>query len=184
MAASQVRFAGYGGQGIALMGHLTGRAAAIADGKEAVFTQSYGPEARGGASAADVIIATEPIDYPLVTKPDVLVVMFQEAYKKYAPGLNKAGLLLADADLVTPDAEHANFKTIPATAIAEELGKRIAANIVMLGFFAAVTGLVSRKALEETLRASLKPSILELNLKALDRGFAYAAGKVPAGSRT
>jgi len=101
----EIRLAGYGGQGIILAGLLLGKAAALYDGKEAVFTQSYGPEARGGASSADVVIADQPVDYPLVTRPDCLVVMFQEAYERYRPDLAPGGLLALDQDLVKPNAQ-------------------------------------------------------------------------------
>jgi 2-oxoglutarate ferredoxin oxidoreductase subunit gamma len=170
---TEIRFAGYGGQGIALLGFLTGKAAVIHDQKQAVFTQSYGPEARGGASSADLVISEKEIDYPLVAQPDVLVVMFQEAYKRFRPKLREGGTLLVDEDLVRTDGESDQCYPIPATRIAEQLGKRIAANIVILGAFAALTGLVSRQALEETLRSSLKPSIVDLNIKALAMGWEY-----------
>lgn len=98
----QVRIAGYGGQGVVLAGMLLGRAASLYDGKEAVFMQSYGPEARGGASSADVIISDTPVDYPLVTEPDVLMCLFQEAYMCYRKGLKPGGLLILESDLVKP----------------------------------------------------------------------------------
>ena len=171
----EVRLAGYGGQGIVLAGLLLGKAAALYDGKEAVFTQSYGPEARGGASSADVVIADQPVDYPLVTRPDCLVVMFQEAYERYRPDLAEGGLLVLDQDLVKPGAGERAFHAIPATRLAEGLGKKIAANVVMLGFFTAVSGLVRREAVEAALRSSLASRVLELNLKAFDAGNAYAS---------
>jgi 2-oxoglutarate ferredoxin oxidoreductase subunit gamma len=170
---TEIRFAGYGGQGIALMGFLTGKAAVIHDRKQAVFTQSYGPEARGGASSADLVLSEHEIDYPLVAKPDVLVVMFQEAYHRFRPGLKPNGALLIDEALVKTDIEIGTCHRIPATRIAEELGKRIAANIVMLGAFAALTGLITREALEQTLRSTLKPAIVDLNLKALAKGWEH-----------
>jgi len=166
--------AGYGGQGIILIGLLLGKAAALHDGKEAVFTQSYGPEARGGASNADVVIADAPVDYPLVTRPDCLVVMFQEAYERYRPGLVEGGLLVLDQDLVRPDPGEGAFHAIPATRLAEGFGKRIVANVVMLGFFTAVSGLVSRQAVEAALRSTLAPRLLELNLRAFATGYDYA----------
>lgn len=170
----EVRVAGYGGQGIVLAGLLLGKAVALYDGKEAVFTQSYGPEARGGASSADVVIADAPVDYPLVTRPDCLVVMFQEAYERYRPGLADGGLLVLDPDLVKPDAGEGTFHAIPATRLAEGLGKKIVANVVMLGFFTAVSGLVSRQAVEAALRSTIAPRHLELNLRAFATGYDYA----------
>jgi 2-oxoglutarate ferredoxin oxidoreductase subunit gamma len=170
---TEIRFAGYGGQGIALMGFLTGKAAVIHDQKQAVFTQSYGPEARGGASSADLVLSESGIDYPLVAKPDVLVVMFQEAYQRFRPELKPGGTLLLDEDLVKTGDEAGGYCRIPATRMAEQLGKKIVANIVMLGAFAGLTGLITRHALEETLRSTLKPSLVELNLKALAMGWEH-----------
>jgi 2-oxoglutarate ferredoxin oxidoreductase subunit gamma len=171
----EVRLAGYGGQGIVLMGLLLGKAAVLFDGKEAVFTQSYGPEARGGASSADVVIADGPVDYPLVTRPDCLVVMFQEAYERYRSGLIEGGLLVLDQDLVKPDPGEGEFHVIPATRLAEGLGKKIVANMMMLGFFTAVSGLVSRQAVEAALRSTIAPRHLELNLRAFATGYDYAS---------
>jgi 2-oxoglutarate ferredoxin oxidoreductase subunit gamma len=170
---TEIRFAGYGGQGIALLGFLTGKAAVIHDRKQAVFTQSYGPEARGGASSADLVLSEHEIDYPLVSQPDVLVVMFQEAYQRFRPNLKPGGTLLVDEGLVKTGAETGGCYRIPATRMAEQLGKKIVANIVMLGGFAALTGLITRQALEETLRSTLKPSIVDLNLKALAKGWEH-----------
>jgi 2-oxoglutarate ferredoxin oxidoreductase subunit gamma len=169
----EVRLAGYGGQGIVLAGLLLGKAAALYDGKEAVFTQSYGPEARGGASSADVVIADAPVDYPLVTRPDCLVVMFQEAYERYRPDLAAGGLLVLDEDLVKPEPGEGVFRAIPATRLAEGLGKKIVANVVMLGFFTAISGLVSREAVEAALRSTIAPRHLELNLRAFAAGYGF-----------
>jgi 2-oxoglutarate ferredoxin oxidoreductase subunit gamma len=180
---TEVRFGGYGGQGIALMGLLAGKAAVIYDQKEAVLTQNYGPEARGGASAADLVLSDHKIDYPLVTQPDVLVVMFQEAFQRYRPGLAAGGVVLVEEALVKTNGlpaeasaqagDAARCYRIPATRIAESLGRKIVANVVMLGYFAAVSGLISRNALEEALRSTVKPAALELNLKALAKGWEH-----------
>ena len=171
----EVRLAGYGGQGIILAGQLLGKAASIYDGREAVFTQSYGPEARGGASSADIVISDEPVDYPLVTRPDFLVATFQEAYERYRPEMAEGGLLVIDSGLVKVWSDEGAYREIPATKIAEDLGKKIVANVVMLGFFTAVSGLVRREAVEEAIRSSLAPRHVELNLRAFDAGYAYAA---------
>jgi 2-oxoglutarate ferredoxin oxidoreductase subunit gamma len=170
----EIRLAGYGGQGIVLAGQLLGKAAALYDGKEAVFTQSYGPEARGGASSADLVIADGPVDYLLVTSPDFLAVMFQEAYERYRPEMAEGGLLVIDAGLVKPWAHEGAHQAIPATKLAEELGKKIVANVVMLGFFTAVSGLVRREAVEDAIRSTIAPRHLELNLRAFAAGYAYA----------
>jgi len=169
-----IRVAGFGGQGMLLAGLLIGKAAALYDGKEAVLTQSYGPEARGGASNADVIIDDDPIDYPLVTHPDHFVAMFQEAYERYRPSMVKDGVLLIESDLVKPFADEGSYRGIPATRIAEELGRRIVANVVMVGFFSGATGLITPQAGEQSIRNTLRPRLVELNLKAFNAGYDYA----------
>ena len=173
----EVRLAGYGGQGIVLAGQLLGKAAALYDGKEAVFTQSYGPEARGGASSADLVISDGPVDYPLVSRPNFLVAMFQEAYERYRPEMAPGGLLVIDTDLVKPSADEGPYRAVPATRLAEGLGKKIVANVVMLGFFTAVSGLVRREAVEAALRSSLAPRLLDLNLRAFATGYDYSSGE-------
>jgi 2-oxoglutarate ferredoxin oxidoreductase subunit gamma len=170
----EIRVAGFGGQGMMLAGLLIGKAAALYDGKEAVFSQSYGPEARGGASNADVIIDDGPIDYPLVTHPDHFVAMFQEAYERYRSVLVKDGVLLIESDLVKPFADERPYRGIPATRMAEELGRSIVANVVMVGFFSGVTGLISPQAAEEAIRNTLRPRLVDLNLKAFNAGYDYA----------
>lgn len=170
----QVRFGGFGGQGIVLAGTLLGKAASLYDGKEAVFTQAYGPEARGGACRADVIIADEPVEYPYVTHPDVLAVLFQEAYIKFNKDLSPNALLIIEEDLVTPEPGVAAM-VLPANRIAEELGNRIVANVVMLGALVARTQVVSHEAVREAIRNTLKPASVDLNLRAFDAGCAFTA---------
>jgi len=176
----EVRLAGFGGQGIILAGYILGKAAALYDGRHAVFTQSYGPEARGGACSAEVVLDDAPVDYPLVERPDCLVVLSSEAYTRYRDGLAPGGLLLADTDTAPEAAAEAargaaRVYGIPATRLAERLGRRIVANIVMLGFWTAVAGYISREAMEEAVRTSVPPRTVELNLKAFAAGFAYAS---------
>lgn len=171
----QIRFGGYGGQGIVLAGTLLGRAATLYDGREAVFTQAYGPEARGGASRADVIISDHPIDYPYVIQPDVLVVLFQEAYASFVGQLRAGGELIVEEDLVRLDDSSRPVSLLPATRIAEELGNRIVMNVVVLGFLVGRTAVVSREAAEQAIRTTVKPRAVDLNLRAFDAGFQRAA---------
>ena len=173
----QVRFGGVGGQGIVLLGRMLGKAAALYDGKDAVCTQVYGPEARGGASRTDVVISDHQIDYPYVTQADVLAVLFQEAYVMFRDCLKPGGLLIADTELVQPFDEDTNLHGIPATKIAEELGTRMAANVVILGYLVGITDVVSRESMESAIRSTMKPKIVELNLKALDAGMRLAQEK-------
>lgn len=168
----EIRLSGFGGQGIGLAGVLIGKAAALYDGLEGVMTQAYGPEARGGASSANLIISDEQIDYPFVQQPDILVAMSQEAYTKFRPTARADALVLIDADLVTPSAGD-GVRAIPATRLAEGLGRRIVANVIMVGFFTRQTGVVSRDAMEQALKETLRPKLVPLNLKAFAAGYDY-----------
>ncbi|MEW6716465.1 MAG: 2-oxoacid:acceptor oxidoreductase family protein [Chloroflexota bacterium] len=174
----EIRIGGFGGQGIGLAGHIIGKALTIYDGKEAVMTQAYGPEARGGASSANIVLADRPIDYPFVQHPDVLIILSQEAYTKFRPTAQPEAIILIDENLVIPTDDDMVHK-IPATQIAEELGWRIISNMVMLGFFTATTGLVSRGAMEQSIATSVKQEFKEVNLLAFARGFEYAPLKAP-----
>ena len=168
----EIRIAGFGGQGVVLAGYVLGKALALYAGREAVMTQSHGPEARGGASSADLVVSEEPIAYPFVQQPDILVALSQEAYTKFRPSAKPAALVLIDGDLVKPE-EGDQIKAIPATQLAEDLGRRIVANVVMLGFFTAVTGLIDPQAMLMALETSVKAKTLPLNLSAFQAGFEY-----------
>jgi 2-oxoglutarate ferredoxin oxidoreductase subunit gamma len=175
MSRTEIRLTGFGGQGIILSGYIIGKAAAIHDKKQATFTQSYGPESRGGACSAQVIISDEPVSYPHLINPSILVVMSQEAYNKYAPTLRDGVLLIVDQDLVEMGDLPGDVKllSVPATCLAEELGRKIVANIVMLGFFAAVTDVISVEAMREAVRTSVPKGTEELNLRAFEKGYEY-----------
>lgn len=170
----EIRFAGFGGQGIILAGHIAGKAAAVHDGKEAVFTQSYGPEARGGASAAEVAIDDQFIDYPLISQPDVTAILSQEAYEKYIGEVKEGSLIILEEDLVESPLQGDNIYRIPCTRLAEDLGRKIVANIVMLGAFTAASGLISKEAMLESVRTTVPPKTIDLNMKAFEAGYEYA----------
>ena len=176
MARRNIRISGFGGQGIVLCGYLIGRAAALYDNKMAVLTQSYGPEARGGSCNACVVIAEEEIGYPLVKDDaDFLIVLSQEGYLKYAHQVNADALTFIDGDLVT-EVVSDNIKVfaIPATRFAEDLGKKIVANIIMLGFFSGITDIISQEALKKSIASFVKKDFIEINLKALQKGYEHA----------
>lgn len=177
----QIRIGGVGGQGIVLASKLLGVAASLFDDKEAVCTQVYGPEARGGAARSDVVISDEPVDYPFVTEADVLAVMFPEAYVKFRPMLKDGGLLIVDTTLVRPDDGEENVCALPATEIADEVGNRLTRNVVLLGCLVGLTGVVSRESMVKAIRKSMKPKIVELNIRALDAGMNFAAEFVAGG---
>ncbi len=174
---TEIRIAGFGGQGVILAAAVIGRAAAIFQGAYATMTQSFGPEARGGSSSAQVILSTEPILYPYVTQPDVLVVMSQEAFTRFGPQLKLGGILIAEQDLVHLDRLPAGSRVygVPATRLAEELGRKVILNIVIVGFFGAVTNLCDPDALRKAVAASVPRPMATLNLQAFDRGFDYGA---------
>lgn len=171
----EIRIAGFGGQGVILSAHILGRAVSIHEGGYATMTQNYGPEARGGAASAALVVSDEPISYPYLTRPDVLIVMSQEAYTRFAPEVKDGGILLVEQDLVRLDGRgsHAQVYSIPATRFAEELGKKMVLNVVMVGFLCAVTGAVSREAARKAVAESVPERFVSLNLAAFDRGFVY-----------
>ena len=169
----EIRFSGAGGQGLITAGIILAEAASIIDGKHAVQSQSYGPEARGGASKSEVIISDEPIDYPKATVVDACLAMTQEATDKYANGIKDGGLLLIDSDFVKTVPE-GNFRVvkIPIMRTAkEEVGREIVANVVALGAMIALTDVVSRETGEKAVLAKVPEAFLDLNKKAYSIGF-------------
>jgi len=175
MAKTEIRVTGFGGQGVILLGYLIGKSAAIYGGKNSTLNQSFGPEARGSACSAQVIVNDDKILYPYLTQPDILICMSQEAYTKFEPELKKDGLLLVDQDLVKDARARDNIKLfkIPATRFAEELGRKIVLNIVMLGYFTAITKLIDHDSVRKTVETSVPKGTEELNLKAFDKGYEY-----------
>ena len=187
MSTIEIRVSGYGGQGVILTAYIIGQAAAIYDKKQATLTQSFGPEARGSACSAQLVISSAKILYPLVTSPDILICMSQEAYTRFEPEMKQDGILLIDEDLVSPKPPRGDIKmySIPATRFAEEIGRRIVVNIVMLGFFTAISGLVNVNAMRDSVKNSIPKGTEEVNLAAFEKGYSYGLkvlGKEPVGS--
>jgi 2-oxoglutarate ferredoxin oxidoreductase subunit gamma len=169
----EIRLAGEGGQGMILAGIILAEAAAVYDGKNAVQTQSYGPEARGGASKAEVIISNGEIDFPEIIAADVLVAMSQEACDKYTPGLKQDGLLIVDSEKVGRVTFPNNVR-LPITDNARQAsGRTITANIYVLGLVAKLTGAVSFSALEKAVAARAPKGTQDLNLAALQAGYSF-----------
>jgi 2-oxoglutarate ferredoxin oxidoreductase subunit gamma len=174
----EVRFSGFGGQGIILSAVILGRAASLYDNRYAVQTQVYGPEARGGASMSQVIIDDEPILFPKVRVPDLYVIMSLEGFEKYGRSAGENATMLIDSGLVH-DRPVCRCIGIPATSEAKNrLGRDIVANIIMLGSLVSATGVVSRDAIEKAILASVPKGTEDMNLKAMHLGFelAEAAG--------
>lgn len=176
MGRVEIRIGGLGGQGVILSGILLGRAASIHDGRHATLIQAFGPEARGSACSAQVTIDDVPVDYPYVRRPDILVVMSPDAYQIFASQVKPGGILLYEEDLVTVGPglpEGVRCYGVPATRIAEELGRRLVLNIVMVGFCVGVTEVVSREAAEQALVALVPKGTETLNRAAFQKGFEY-----------
>jgi len=175
MIATEIKFGGFGGQGVILAGIIIGRAASIYNNKFATLTQSFGPEARGSACSAQVIVSDEKILYPYVTRPEILLVMSQEACNKFLSEATDDATIIIEEDLVQPNGLKSGMKLygIPATRLAEELGRKMTLNIVMVGFFTAVTGLIAYEAAREAVIASVPNGTEALNCKAFERGYEH-----------
>jgi 2-oxoglutarate ferredoxin oxidoreductase subunit gamma len=172
----EIRFSGYGGQGIIRCGLITGKAVSLFDNQFGTMTQSFGPEARGSACSSQVVISEDRVLYPYITRPEILVSMSQDAYEKYEPELREDGILIYDTDLVRLKPARAQVKVygVPATRFAEEMGNRIFANLVMLGFFTGISQVVSPEAMKKALPGLVPKRFLELNVRAFEKGYDYA----------
>jgi 2-oxoglutarate ferredoxin oxidoreductase subunit gamma len=179
MARTEIKIGGFGGQGVILSGYIIGRAASIYDKKHATMIQAFGPEARGSACSAQVIVSPEEIAYPYITSPEIMVVMSQEAYTKFSPELAPKGTLITEEELVQPHNLRKDLKhfSIPATRIAEELGKKMVLNIVMMGFMTAVTGIVEADAMRNAVKVSVPKGTEDLNLNAFNKGYEYGVAQ-------
>jgi 2-oxoglutarate ferredoxin oxidoreductase subunit gamma len=177
MKAFEIRLSGTGGQGLILAGIILAEAA-IVDGLNAVQSQSYGPEARGGASKSEVIISQEEIFYPKVIEPDVFLALSQEACTKYINGVRKKGIVIIDSSINLGDIDGLDIYRIPILDTAEEkLGKPMVANIIALGSIVGLTNIVSRKALEQAVLSRVPKGTEDLNRNALDEGYNLIAAK-------
>jgi 2-oxoglutarate ferredoxin oxidoreductase subunit gamma len=171
----EIRFSGFGGQGIIRCALITGKALSLYDDKFATMTQAFGPEARGSACSAQLVVSDQKVLYPYITAPAVLMALSQEAYEKFSGEVIEGGIIITDADLVKPNKEHPGrtLYRVPATRFAEEVGNRMFTNLVALGFFAAVTGVVSGEAMKKALPGLVPDRFLKVNLKAFDKGYEH-----------
>jgi len=179
---TEIRIAGFGGQGVILSAIVLGKAASIFQGAFATMTQNFGPEARGGACSAQLVVSDSPVLYPYVTLPDILVVMSQEAYVRFGSELKDGGIMIVEQDMVRVSdlKQGIQVYSVPATRIAEELGKRMVLNTVMVGFFTAITHLLDPDAVRKAVADSVPPSFRELNLKAFEKGLEYGTTALTA----
>jgi 2-oxoglutarate ferredoxin oxidoreductase subunit gamma len=171
----EIRFSGYGGQGIIRCGLITGKAVSLYDNKFGTMTQSFGPEARGSACSSQLVVSEDRVLYPYITRPEILVSISQDAYEKYEPELRDDGIMIYDTDLVKLKPPRGQIKVygIPSTRFAEEMGNRIFANLVMLGFFTAITKVVSPEAMKKALPGLVPKRFLEHNIRAFEKGYNY-----------
>jgi 2-oxoglutarate ferredoxin oxidoreductase subunit gamma len=178
MGSAEIRIAGFGGQGVILAGMVIGKAAAIHDGRFATLTQSFGPEARGSACSAQLIVSDEPVLYPYFTQTDILVAMSQEAYTRFGPDIKPAGMLLFEQDLIRLEPLPPGVRAygIPATRFAEELGRKLVLNMVMVGFVTALTDLATPTAVRQAIAGSVPRGTEGLNLAAFARGLEFGQG--------
>jgi len=184
MQLTEIRVAGFGGQGVILSAMVLGKAASIFQHGFATVTQNFGPEARGGACSAQLILSDSPVLYPYVTQPDILVVMSQEAYLRFAPELKDGGTMIVEQDMVRVSGigkeKEIKVYGIPATRIAEGLGKKMVLNSVMVGFFTALTQLLEPDAVRKAVADSVPPHFRELNLQAFEKGFEHGTAALAA----
>ena len=174
MSRTEIRITGFGGQGVILAGHIIGRACAVEGGQHATMIQSFGPEARGSACSATLALSDQEILYPYIRRPDIFVAMSLEGYDKYRDELKPKGTLIYEKDLVPARLKKGQRSFgVSSTRLAEGLGRTLVQNIVMLGFFAAVTKVVPQEQFREAVEASVPTGTEELNLKAFDAGYDY-----------
>jgi 2-oxoglutarate ferredoxin oxidoreductase subunit gamma len=172
MSRTEILIGGIGGQGVVLSGILLGTAATLFDGKQAVQTQSYSSELRGGSARSEVIISEKPVTDPQVRKPDILIVLAEEALPRYIGKIKSKGILAIDTDLVK-GAKPGDYEilSVAATSLADkEMGNIIVANLILLGALIRKTSLLSVASLEKAIEMSVPKKAIQLNLKAFRRG--------------
>jgi len=166
-----VRFSGFGGQGVILAGVIYAHAG-ILDGKNVVQTQSYGSSSQGGACKCDVIISDEQIYELEFPEPDILITLSQQSYDKYAPQLKKEGTLFVEKDLVEIKQKHQNIYPLSATDIAyKKFGRKIMANMIVLGYMTALLGIVSKEAVRRAIQEHVPPKTEDQNIQAFEEGY-------------
>ncbi|MBI2819613.1 MAG: 2-oxoacid:acceptor oxidoreductase family protein [Acidobacteria bacterium] len=181
MSAVEVQIGGFGGQGVILAGMVIGRGLALCEGYNVSLMQSFGPEARGSACSVQLVVSRDPIFYPYITRPNILVALSQEAYRKFVPQLQEGGILLAEEQLVRPEKipSSIRFYAVPATRLAEELGRKLVLNMVAVGFFAAMTGLLQPDSAQRAIAEAVPEGTQALNLAAFEKGYEYGIQQFP-----
>ncbi|ABY92876.1 2-oxoacid:acceptor oxidoreductase family protein [Thermoanaerobacter sp. CM-CNRG TB177] len=171
MSSIEIRLGGSGGQGLILAGIILAEAA-ILDGKNSVQSQSYGPEARGGSSKAEVIISNEYITYPKVLKPDILLTLASSAYLCYKNDMKENGIIIIDESIIPNDEDTQKVVRLPIIKTAQEIiGRAFVANIISLGVIAELTNVVTKESLERAVLNRVPPATEEINKRALREGY-------------
>lgn len=184
MKKIEIRFAGTGGQGVILASVVFAEAAGVHEGWQVVQTQSYGPEARGGASKADVIISDQPILFPKCRKLDFLVCLSQPAVEKYLSDLKVRGMAITDRFYVR-ECPHPKTVCLPLSETArQELGRELFTNIVTVGAVARITGLVTLESLKKTVASRVPKQFIDINVKAIELGWHLGEKTTPPLSNT
>jgi 2-oxoglutarate ferredoxin oxidoreductase subunit gamma len=171
----EIRICGFGGQGVILAGFIIGKAASVFQNYQAVQSQSYGPEARGGAARSEIIISDKKIGYPRPLGVDILLAMSQESFDSYRNDITDDTIIVVDPDLVKKHEIGRPLYKVHAQKIAEELGNKIVTNIVMVGAFTSISGILNPESVKESVIDSVPKRFTELNIKAYERGL--EAGK-------
>jgi 2-oxoglutarate ferredoxin oxidoreductase subunit gamma len=175
MSRTEFRFSGFGGQGVITMAHVLGHGASVHADMDATMTEAYGPEKTGGFSRGDLVVSDEPIDYPNVVDPAVVVAFSQDAFERDADTVSEDGLVVIERDLVDPaplaeDRPDATVATLPAVDLAEELGRQVVANVLMLGAVVELVGTPPAEAVRAAVRETVPDGTEDLNEGAFDRG--------------
>jgi 2-oxoglutarate ferredoxin oxidoreductase subunit gamma len=183
MTRAEFRCSGFGGQGVITMAHVLGHGAAIEADMDATLTEAYGPEKTGGFSRGDVVVSDTAIDYPNVVDPDVVVGFSQDAFERDADSVTEDGLVVVERDLVDPagfeeERPDVTVVSLPAVDLAEAVGRKVVANVVMLGAIVELAGIPPAEAVRDAVRATVPEGTEDLNETAFDRGReALAAGE-------
>lgn len=175
MTRMEYRFSGFGGQGVITMCHILGHSAAINAGMDATMTEAYGPEKTGGFSRGDLVVSDETIDYPNVVDPDIVVAFSQDAFERDADSVTEDGLVIIERDMVDPQSfederPDVTLISLPAVDLAEEVGRKVVANVVMLGAVAEIVGVPPVDTVREAVHHTVPDGTEELNERAFDRG--------------
>jgi 2-oxoglutarate ferredoxin oxidoreductase subunit gamma len=171
----EIRIAGFGGQGVVTIGKIVGLAAALYDKRNAVQTQSYGPESRGGACKAEIVLSDGEVHYPKVRSADVLVALSQTAQDVYLKELKPGGILIIDPLTVVKETNRSDIRVVkvPTTEIAHQVGNKKFQNMVALGALCQLSGVITPDALEKAIAETVPPKTLSQNIEAFKKGIEY-----------